>query len=130
MTTLNGTEKQISYASAIKERLNKKLDSAIAEITSLIESEKELDATDEEIQNLIFNRRFGTMGDLHFKVAFNFAKMDKPPFGKAEKYIEILQLAQKHLNSLKSAKTIIDMATPETTTVFVAEVIKKIKFNK
>jgi hypothetical protein len=124
-TQLKGTEKQIKYAQDLRDRLIPKLKQAIIDVQELINQERELGETEEEIIQFIPSRKFG---DLHFRVAFGFANKEIPVFGKPEKYVNILEMSLNHLNSLTEAKTIIDMCTPETTTVFVSEVIKKIKF--
>ena len=128
MTTmvLTGTEKQIKYATDLRERLLKKIDHSILEVQEVIDFEKECKASDAEIIKRLSQKTFT---DLSFKIAFSFAQKEIPAFATPEKYIELLTIGKKHLLSLTSAKTIIDITTPETVTVYLSNVIKKMKFN-
>ena len=124
MTALTGTEKQIAYAEEVKTRLLEKISIAIKEVEEFINTERSLSASEEDIKTAIRNRSFG---DLRFISAFSLAKKEVP-FTTPEKYIELLVLSKKYLESLKSAKEVLDKATPESTTFFLSHFVRIANF--
>ena len=126
---LQGTEKQIKYATDLLDRLEPRISLRKKEIQESIKDKRELGETEEAIAQSIAKRMWDN--DLALRTAFKMGGNPLPEtLSKPEVLVSILDLSLQQVKKETSAKKIIDLLTPESTTVFVSNYAKKFSFIK